>query len=31
MRVGPGVSMVDGYYEHAIGEALHAAGRKDRL
>ena len=30
MRVGSGMSMVDGRYEY-VGEALHAAGKKDRL
>ncbi len=31
MRVGSEVSTVDGHYEHAVEEALHAAGKKDRL
>ncbi len=31
MRAGSGVSTVDGRYGHAVREALHAAGKKNRL
>ena len=31
VRVGSEVSTVDWHHEHAVGETLHATGKKDRL